>query len=113
METRSEFTVSRSKWSRQKQKDNAIALHNDFAFETNFSNNLILNMINEFKETGYKILLFYFGLGSLTESTSRVLQRKLFGGHDVADKIIEYNFNEGIKRMQKIKIAIRLRILLI
>ena len=23
------------------------------------------------------------------------------GGHDVADEVIEYNFNEGIKRMQQ------------
>ncbi len=84
----------------QKQKDEAIALHKDFAFETNFSNDLILNMISEFKEAGYKISLFYFGLPSLDDSTYRVMQRKMFGGHDVADEIIEYNFYEGIKRMQ-------------
>ena len=85
----------------QKQKDNAITQQKDFAFETNFSNDLIINMINEFKVAGFKITLFYFGLGSLTESTSRVMQRKLFGGHDVADEVIEYNFYEGIKRMQE------------
>ncbi len=85
----------------QKQKDEAIASQKDFAFETNFSNDLILNMINEFKEAGYKITLFYFGLPSVNESTSRVMQRKMFGGHDVADEIIEFNFYEGIKRMQQ------------
>ena len=85
----------------QKQKDEAIALQKDFAFETNFSNDLILNMIHEFKEAGYKITLFYFGLPTLDDSTYRVMQRKLFGGHDVADEIIEYNFYEGIKRMQQ------------
>ena len=85
----------------QKLKDEAIALHKDFAFETNFSNDLILNMIHEFKEAGYKITLFYFGLPSLDDSTYRVMQRKMFGGHDVADEIIEYNFHEGIKRMQQ------------
>ena len=85
----------------QKQKDEAIASQKDFAFETNFSNDLILNMIHEFKEAGYKITLFYFGLPSVNESTSRVMQRKLFGGHDVADEIIEYNFYEGINRMQQ------------
>ena len=85
----------------QKQKDEAIALQKDFAFETNFSNDLILNMIHEFKEAGYKITLFYFGLPTLDDSTYRVMQRKMFGGHDVADEIIEYNFYEGIKRMQQ------------
>ena len=73
----------------QKQKDNAIALRKDFAFETNFSNNLILNLIGEFKEVGYKISLFYFGLGSLEECTLRVMQRKMLGGHDVPNKVIE------------------------
>lgn len=84
----------------QKQKDEAISLCKDFAFETNFSNDLVLNMINEFKEANYKITLFYFGLGSLKESTARVMQRKMFGGHDVTDEVIKYNFNEGIKRIQ-------------
>ena len=31
----------------------------------------------------------------------RVDQRKFYGGHDVEKSIIEYNFNEGIKRMQQ------------
>ena len=79
----------------QRQKDNAILQHKDFAFETNFSNDLILNMIDEFKKAGYKITLLYFGLGSLEESIARVMQRKMFGGHDVADEIIEYNFYEA------------------
>lgn len=85
----------------QKQKDEAIERHKDFAFETNFSNSLVLNMIEEFKDAGYKISLIYFGLGSLDESTMRVCQRKLLGGHDVADEVIEYNFYEGIKRVQQ------------
>ena len=85
----------------QKQKDEAIANQKDFAFETNFSNDLILNMIDEFKNAGYKITLFYFGLPSLDDSTYRVMQRKSMGGHDVTDEVIEYNFHEGIKRMQQ------------
>ena len=58
-------------------------------------------MIQEFKDAGYKITLFYFGLPSLDDSTYRVMQRKMFGGHDVANDIIEYNFYEGIKRIQQ------------
>lgn len=85
----------------QKQKDAAIARLKDFAFETNFSNNLIIDMIKEFREAGYKISLFYFGLPTIDDSTYRVMQRKMLGGHDVADEIIEYNFNEGIRRMQQ------------
>lgn len=85
----------------QKQKEAAITQHKDFAFETNFSNDLVLNMIEEFRSAGDKITLLYFGLGSLEESTTRVMQRKMFGGHDVPNEIIEYNFYEGIKRVQQ------------
>lgn len=89
----------------QKEKEKAIAQQKDFAFETNFSNDLILNMIREFKDAGYKITLFYFGLPSLDDSTYRVMQRKMFGGHDVPDEIIEYNFHEGTKRIQQNLVA--------
>ncbi|MGL5958197.1 MAG: zeta toxin family protein [Phocaeicola sp.] len=85
----------------QKQKENAIKSGHNFAFETNFSNELIINLIQDFKQANYKIILFYFGLASLDDSTYRVLQRKLFGGHDVTDETIEYNFHEGIKRVQQ------------
>ena len=85
----------------QKQKDHAKVFHQDFAFETNFSSDLILDMIHEFKESGYKISLLYFGLENITESCMRVDQRKMYGGHDVEKAVIEYNFNEGIKRVQK------------
>ena len=85
----------------QRKKEDAITQQTDFSFETNFSNDLILNMIQEFKDAGYKITLFYFGLPSLDDSTYRVMQRKMFGGHDVANEIIEYNFYEGIKRIQQ------------
>jgi predicted ABC-type ATPase len=84
----------------QKQKENAMKLRLDFAFETNFSNDLILDMIDEFKRAEYKVSLYYFGLDSEDEATNRVMQRKRYGGHDVPNDIIDYNFQEGIKRMQ-------------
>lgn len=85
----------------QKQKNDAIANRRDFAFETNFSTDFILDMIEEFRKASYKITLLYFGIGSLDECTTRVMQRKMFGGHDVANEVIEYNFYEGIKRVRQ------------
>jgi predicted ABC-type ATPase len=38
----------------QKQKENALSTHHDFAFETNFSCDMVLEMIAQFKEAGYK-----------------------------------------------------------
>lgn len=83
-----------------KEKEEAILQMKNYAFETNFSSELPLNLIREFKDAGYKISLIYFGLISKEESLSRVIQRQTMGGHDVSQDVIEYNFNEGIKRVR-------------
>lgn len=83
-----------------KEKETAIIQKANYAFETNFSSELPLNLIREFKDAGYKISLIYFGLISKEESLSRVMQRQTMGGHDVSQDVIEYNFNEGIKRVR-------------
>lgn len=80
-------------------QNNAIANNYDFAFETNFTNDLIINMINEFKEAGYKISLFYFGINYLQDSVMRVQERTNLGGHNVADDVVKYNFSECPKRV--------------
>jgi len=80
----------------EKQKAHALEHLEDFAFETNFSNEMVINMIHEFKEAGYKISLCYFGLYSEDESVSRVILRSQTGGHDVSDEVIRFNFNEGL-----------------
>lgn len=85
----------------EKQKKQALEQKEDFAFETNFSNEMVINMIREFKEAGYKISLCYFGLYSENESVSRVILRSQTGGHDVSDEVIRFNFNEGLKNTKK------------
>lgn len=82
------------------EKDAAILQQKSFAFETNFSTDLVLNLIKEFKEANFKICLIYFGLDSISESISRVMQRAAMGGHDVGTDVIEFNFNEGVKRVK-------------
>ena len=82
------------------EKEEAILLNKDFAFETNFSSDLPLNLIKDFKNANYKICLIYFGLPQIIDSTKRVEQRQTMGGHDVSLDVIEYNFVEGIKRVR-------------
>ena len=85
----------------EKQKTDAIEQHKDFAFETNFSSEMVLRMIEEFRNAGFKISLCYFGLYNEDESVSRVIHRVQTGGHDVADDVIRFNFNEGLKNAQQ------------
>jgi len=85
----------------EKQKNRALEQRESFAFETNFSNEMVINMIQEFKDAGYKISLCYFGLFSENESVSRVIHRSQTGGHDVSDEVIRFNFSEGLKNAKK------------
>ena len=85
----------------EKLKIHALKQREDFAFETNFSNEMVVNMIREFKDSGYKISLCYFGLNSENESVSRVILRAQTGGHDVSDEVIRFNFNEGLKNAKQ------------
>jgi predicted ABC-type ATPase len=85
----------------QKQKDDAIARKADFAFETNFSTDMVENLVREFKSNGYKVSLCYFGLISIDESFNRVRQRKKSGGHGISGKDLRFNYYEGIKRCRE------------
>ncbi|MBR5921789.1 MAG: zeta toxin family protein [Bacteroidales bacterium] len=84
----------------ERQKTSALENRTDFAFETNFSSEMVVNMINEFKEAGFKISLCYFGLYSEEDSVSRVMHRAQTGGHDVTNDVIRFNFREGLRNAQ-------------
>ncbi len=44
--------------------------------------------------------MIYFGLSHIIDSSTRVDQRHILGGHNVNQDVIEYNFTEGIKRVR-------------
>ena len=77
------------------QKNEALEQKKDFAFETNFSSDMVLRMIDDFRAAGFKISLVYFGLYSEDESVSRVIHRVQTGGHDVADDVIRFRSTSG------------------
>ena len=85
----------------EKQKTKALADRKDFAFETNFSSDMVVGMVNEFKTAGFKITLCYFGLISEDDSVMRVTLRAQTGGHDVADEVIRFNFHEGLAKVKQ------------
>lgn len=85
----------------EKQKTEALTQKKDFAFETNFSNEMVVEMVREFAQAGYKVSLYYFGLLSEDESVSRVIHRVQTGGHNVTDEVIRFNFNEGLKNAKQ------------
>ena len=85
----------------EKQKNEALDRKKDFAFETNFSSDMVFRMTEQFRAAGFKISLVYFGLYSEDESVSHVIHRVQTGGHDVADDVIRFNLQEGMKNAQQ------------
>lgn len=83
----------------EKDRDATLVAREDFAFESNYSNQLATDISLLFKEAGYRIHLIYFGLADFGDSVDRVIRRKAIGGHDVLNDIIRFNREEGIKRV--------------
>ena len=82
-------------------RNEALAAKKDFAFESNYSTDLATEITNTFKKNGYQTNLIYFGLDTLMESALRVRDRKIMGGHGVSQEVIQYNFEEGVKRVNQ------------
>jgi predicted ABC-type ATPase len=82
-------------------RNKAIEEHANFAFESNFSNDMATDITLMFKEAGYQTSLVYFGLDSIKRSSLRVQTRVQLGGHYVPYKNLRYNFEEGIKRVKE------------
>jgi predicted ABC-type ATPase len=80
----------------EKARDQALSEQKNFAFETNFSSDLSVELAEQFQKAGYKIHLVYFGLKNIDFAKSRVRTRVSLGGHDVSNETIKFNYEEGI-----------------
>jgi len=77
-------------------------MRRDFAFETNYSTDLAVEITDAFESAGYETNLVYFGLDSAEEASLRVDARSALGGHFVGTDEVSFNYNEGIKRVRDI-----------
>ena len=77
-----------------------------FAFETTLSSKLHTHTILKAKEHGYQVVLLYFWLQNVELVISRVRNRVLEGGHDIAIDIIRRRYKRGISNLFKLYIPI-------
>ena len=85
----------------EKERDEAIAQRRDFAFESNYSNDLAIEITETFKNAGYETNLIYFGLDDVETAAIRVDTRVALGGHYISTEEIIFNYEEGIKRVKE------------
>lgn len=79
----------------------AIEKRKDFAFETNFRSESLMEIVEQFQEAGYLTNLFFIGLPSIDLSVKRVMQRVSEGGHNVDNTDIEINYKASLENLEK------------
>lgn len=72
--------------------ESAIKNQQDFAYEGHFSSPSPWETIEKFKESGYRITMFFLMVNSLELSQKRVSERVKTGGHYVTPQEIEKNY---------------------
>jgi len=84
-----------------KQAYEAIRQKQHFTLETNFRDKELVDIANYFKQNGYTTSIVYLTLENIDQSTSRVNERVLDGGHFVDRKNILLNYNEGLQHLER------------
>jgi predicted ABC-type ATPase len=79
----------------------AIRLKQHFTLETNFRDKELMDIAARFKRYAYTTNMLYLTLENIEESTSRVKERVLDGGHFVDHKNILLNYHEGLQYLER------------
>ena len=73
-----------------------------FNEETTLTGRSILKIIDKAKDLGYKIHLYYIGIGNPEIAKERVKNRIARGGHGISPDIIKKRYYESLKNLEKI-----------
>lgn len=85
-----------------KVRKNCINKMISFNQETTLTGKNIIKAINEAKEKGFTIHLYYVGVNSPEIAKERVKNRVLKGGHNIPDNIIEKRYYETLDNLKLI-----------
>jgi len=71
----------------------------NFAFETTLSGRSYVRLLEEMKNKGYRVVLFFLWLPSADMAITRVRSRVSQGGHDVPMDIIKRRYTAGLNNL--------------
>ena len=77
-----------------------------FAFETTLSGQHYLQRIQDWKDQGYIVKLWFISLSSPELAISRVAERVSQGGHHIPEDVIRRRFAGGLKNLPKYQKAV-------
>ncbi|MFM7850815.1 MAG: hypothetical protein ACKO96_02625 [Flammeovirgaceae bacterium] len=78
-------------------KNAAIQNNTDFAFETNYHHDSIVQSVNRFKEAGHEAVMIFLALPSEESAIARVKRRVSQGGHSVDETTIRERYKKGLQ----------------
>ena len=82
-----------------KRIDKLVSKWEDFAFETTLSGLGYVRRIQEWKSTGYSVILYFLKLPSEEMAIERVHLRVAEGGHNVPEDTIRRRYHKGWKNL--------------
>lgn len=71
-----------------------------FNQETTLTGNSIIKLVDQVKEKGYKVHLFYVGVNSPEIAKERIAGRVKKGGHDIPNETVEKRYYESIDNLK-------------
>lgn len=71
-----------------------------FNQETTLTGNSIIKLIDQVKEKGYEVHLFYVGVNSPEIAKERIAGRVKKGGHDIPSETVEKRYYESIENLR-------------
>ncbi len=78
----------------------------NFAFETTLSGKHYLQRIQNWKDQGYVVKLWFISLSSPELAISRVAERVSQGGHHIPEDVIRRRFSAGLNNLPKYQKAV-------
>jgi len=73
-----------------------------FAFETTLSGRVYARMIQEWRNSGYRVRLIFLSLPDAEMAISRIATRVAQGGHNVSSAIVRRRFAAGLRNFQDV-----------
>jgi predicted ABC-type ATPase len=83
-----------------------------FAFETTLSGVHYLQRIQEWKDLGYTVKLWFIALSSPELAISRVKERVAQGGHNISEEVIRRRYTAGLENLPKYQKVVKSWVLL-
>ena len=73
----------------------------DFGFETTLSGRSYVNILQDLKEKGYRLNLFFLWLPSADLALERIADRVRTGGHNIPEGVVRRRFQKGLSNFIK------------